>query len=61
MAAIKAFRGLRPRPDLAEKVAELPYDVLSSDEARQVAEGNQYSFFSDLTCFKKKNCVDLSE
>ncbi|PKL36169.1 MAG: DUF1015 domain-containing protein [Spirochaetae bacterium HGW-Spirochaetae-1] len=45
MAAIKAFRGLRPRPDLAEKVAELPYDVLSSDEARQVAEGNQYSFF----------------
>jgi len=45
MAAIKAFRGLRPRPDLAEKVAELPYDVLSSDEARQVAEGNRYSFF----------------
>ena len=44
MAIIKPFRGLRPRPDLAEKVAAPPYDVINSDEARQLAEGNPYSF-----------------
>ncbi len=44
MARIEPFRGLRPRPDLAEKIAAPPYDVLSSDEARELARGNPYSF-----------------
>ena len=44
MARIEPFRGLRPRPDLAEKIAAPPYDVLSSEEARELAEGNPYSF-----------------
>ena len=44
MAQIRPFRGLRPRPDLAEKVASPPYDVISSEEARKMAEGNPYSF-----------------
>ncbi len=44
MATIRAFRGYRPTPDLAARVAARPYDVLSSDEARVEAEGNPYSF-----------------
>ena len=44
MAHIRPFRGLRPRPDLAEKVAAPPYDVINSEEARKMAEGNPYSF-----------------
>lgn len=44
MAIIKPFRGIRPRPDLVDKVTSPPYDVLNSDEAREVAAGNPYSF-----------------
>jgi len=44
MARIEPFQGLRPRPDLAEKIAAPPYDVLSSEEARELAKGNPYSF-----------------
>lgn len=45
MAVVKAFKGIRPAKELAPKVAELPYDVVDSDEARKIAEGNPYSFF----------------
>ena len=44
MADIRPFPGLRPRPDLVDKVASPPYDVLSSDEARQIAADNPLSF-----------------
>jgi len=44
MAVIKPFRGLRPKKELAEKVASPPYDVLSSEEAREMAKNNPYSF-----------------
>lgn len=44
MATIKPFAALRPRPDLAARICELPYDVMSSEEARQVAAGNPLSF-----------------
>lgn len=44
MATIKSFAALRPRPELAEKICELPYDVMSSEEARQIACGNPLSF-----------------
>lgn len=44
MAKVKPFRAFRPRPDVAEKVASPPYDVLNSAEARVMAEGNPYSF-----------------
>jgi uncharacterized protein (DUF1015 family) len=44
MATIQPFAALRPQPELAAQVCELPYDVMSSDEARQVAEGNALSF-----------------
>lgn len=44
MATIRPFRGFRPTPDMAARVAARPYDVLSSDEARAEAAGNPYSF-----------------
>ncbi len=44
MARIQPFRAYRPRPDLAERVASPPYDVLSSEEAREMAAGNPISF-----------------
>jgi len=37
MAILKAFRGLRPPKDIVEKLACRPYDVLNSEEAREVA------------------------
>ncbi len=45
MATIKPFAALRPRPDLAARICELPYDTLSSAEARALAGGNPLSFF----------------
>src|SRR5258706_10334152 len=44
MATIKPFAALRPKPDLAAQICELPYDVMSSDEARQIAANNPLSF-----------------
>ncbi len=44
MAQIFPFPALRPKPELASKICELPYDVLSSDEARARAKGNPLSF-----------------
>lgn len=44
MAIIKAFRAFRPRADLASKIAALPYDVMNSEEAREMVKDNEYSF-----------------
>ncbi len=44
MAIIKPFRALRPPKSLAGKVAALPYDVMSVEEARDMAAGNTDSF-----------------
>lgn len=44
MAFIKPFKALRPKKNLAEKVAALPYDVMSTEEATDMAAGNPYSF-----------------
>ncbi|MCJ7487511.1 MAG: DUF1015 family protein [Candidatus Aminicenantes bacterium] len=44
MVRIKPFRGVRPRKDIAPLVAAPPYDVLTSEEARDMAAGNPYSF-----------------
>ncbi len=45
MALIKAFKALRPEKSIVDKVAELPYDVVNSEEARSIAAGNDKSFF----------------
>ena len=44
MAIIKAFRAIRPAEEFAEKVAALPYDVMNSEEAREMVKDNPYSF-----------------
>ncbi|MHB1391720.1 MAG: DUF1015 domain-containing protein [Clostridia bacterium] len=44
MAIVKAFKAIRPTVELADKVAALPYDVMNSNEAREMVKGNPYSF-----------------
>jgi uncharacterized protein (DUF1015 family) len=46
MASIKPFAALRPKPELAPRICELPYDVMSSEEARVMAAGNPLSFLN---------------
>ena len=43
---IRAFRGFRPLASRVSQVACRPYDVLSSEEARIEAKGNDYSFLN---------------
>ena len=45
MAIVKPFRGVRPPKDLVTQVASRPYDVLSSEEAREEAKGNEKSLY----------------
>ena len=44
MAIIVPFKALRPQAQFAKQVASRPYDVLSSKEAKEEAQGNPYSF-----------------
>ncbi|MCK8059770.1 MULTISPECIES: DUF1015 domain-containing protein [unclassified Fusibacter] len=44
MAVVRPFKSLRPRQDIVEKVACLPYDVMNRPEAKKMAEGNPDSF-----------------
>ena len=51
MTTIRPFQALRPAPALAAKIAALPYDVYSREEARLAAEANPLSFL----------CIDRPE
>ena len=44
MATIKPFMAVRPAKGMEKQVASLPYDVISSEEAKCEAENNPYSF-----------------
>ncbi len=44
MSAIYPFKALRPAPKAAAAVASVPYDVVNSEEARALADGNPLSF-----------------
>lgn len=44
MATVRAFSALRPAPSAAAKVSAVPYDVVSTEEARRLADGNPLSF-----------------
>ncbi|EOD01802.1 DUF1015 domain-containing protein [Caldisalinibacter kiritimatiensis] len=44
MAVVRPFKALRPKEDLVDKVASLPYDVMNREEAKEMAKGNDYSF-----------------
>ena len=43
MVKVSPFRALRPAASLAERVASLPYDVMNSEEAAQMAAGKPRS------------------
>jgi uncharacterized protein (DUF1015 family) len=44
MATLFPFRALRPRPVDAARIASVPYDVVTTDEARALAGDNPLSF-----------------
>lgn len=44
MTIVKPFNGIRPVKELASKIAALPYDVMNTEEAREMVLGNPYSF-----------------
>lgn len=57
MAVFKAFKAVRPLSETAEKIAALPYDVMNSEEAREMVIGNDLSF---LHVDKAEIDLDLS-
>lgn len=44
MSAIVPFTALRPRPEFVGEVAALPYDVVSTKEAQDIAQAHPLSF-----------------
>ena len=44
MSIIRPFQGIRPKKELASSIAALPYDVYSSEEAREIVRSNPLSF-----------------
>lgn len=44
MAEVKAFQGFRPRADIVERVAALPYDVYNRQEAKAEVQREPLSF-----------------
>jgi uncharacterized protein (DUF1015 family) len=44
VAIIRPFNALRPQAERAARVAAVPYDVVSTEEARALASGNPWSF-----------------
>ncbi|MBP3506595.1 MAG: DUF1015 domain-containing protein [Lachnospiraceae bacterium] len=44
MADVKAFQGFRPRADIVDRVAALPYDVYNREEAKAEVEREPFSF-----------------
>ena len=59
MVQIKAFKGLCPRREIADRVISPPYDVLSRKEAQIRAAGNPCSFLHinkpEIDCGQKVN------
>ena len=46
MAIVKSFKCVRPREDMAEQVASLPYDVYDRKEAKAAVAGKPYAFLN---------------
>ena len=44
MAVMRPFSAIRPKSEYSDKVAALPYDVMNSEEAKEMVKGNPYSF-----------------
>lgn len=46
MAIVKSFKCVRPREDMAEQVASLPYDVYDRKEAKAAVANKPYAFLN---------------
>ncbi|MBO0576594.1 DUF1015 domain-containing protein [Clostridium botulinum] len=44
MTILKSFRAIRPNKGFERKIAALPYDVVNTEEAKEIGEKNPYSF-----------------
>ncbi|MAO65120.1 MAG: hypothetical protein CL666_08980 [Balneola sp.] len=44
MAIVKPFKAWRPKPEFAPKVVSVPYDVINTTEALELAEGKPNSY-----------------
>ena len=44
MAVLKPFKAVRPKDEYASQVGALPYDVMNSEEAREMVKDKPYSF-----------------
>ncbi len=44
MAVLKPFKAVRPKDEYASQVGALPYDVMNSEEAREMVKNKPYSF-----------------
>jgi len=56
MAIIKPFKGYKPKKDIVKQLASRPYDVINSEEARELVKDNPHSFLHVV-----KPEVDLPE
>ena len=57
MADIRPFKAIRPAKGLEDKIAALPYDVYSRQEAVKAVEGNDKTF---LRIDRAETCFDNS-
>lgn len=46
MAILKPFKAWRPQTELASQIACVPYDVINTQEARELASGNTHNFLN---------------
>ena len=44
MVDIQPFKAIRPKAELVDKVASLPYDVMNRKEAEELVQDNPYSY-----------------
>lgn len=44
MAVLRPFKAVRPKDEYASEVGALPYDVMNSEEAREMVKDKPYSF-----------------
>lgn len=62
MAVFHGFQALRPTPEKASRVASLPYDVVSREEAYELGNSNQDSFLhverAEIDCPKEMDMYD---
>ena len=44
MVKVRSFKGHLPQKEIVDKLISPPYDVLNTEEAKEMAKGNEMSF-----------------